>query len=190
MRGSSASSVLDSYLADVRRALACLTPAFIRGQAFGGVGRPHALIVNRGNPLYLPGAVGPVFFRIRQQYAFRQLHGPARERWELTTTEYSYTLFRAREGTAFDRDLDPRIVAWHFHSDGSDGQSRHRSPTHLHVYEALTRQQPFYDSHMPTGLVPLEAVIAYLLTDVGVPARDPNWPRILAETRNVATPLT
>lgn len=179
MRGKSASIVLDAYLAGIRQALACVTAAHVRGQQFAGVDVSHTLIVNGGNPVKLESRSGPLFFRVRQSYAFREHKGSGAERWQLTTLEYTYTLFDASDGNQFNPDLNPRIMAWHFHADEMG-----RSPTHLHVYEAITdRDNAFYESHMPTGRVSLEDVLTYLVIDLAVPPLREDWRAQLDETR-------
>lgn len=71
------------------------------------------------------------------------------------------------------------LLAYHWHPEVP---SRYRDP-HLHARLATLED---FRPHLPTGLVLLEDVIAFLITELGArPLRD-DWEIVLAEARGRA----
>jgi hypothetical protein len=88
--------------------------------------------------------------------------------WSVSTTEYIYEV-------ADERD-DP-IATFHWHPVVAQEGDEIRWP-HVHAYgarEALT----LHKLHLPTGRVSIEAVVRFLIEDLDIIPRRPDWDRIL-----------
>jgi hypothetical protein len=100
---------------------------------------------------------------VYHRFVVRQAVGQ-RARWTASTVEYVY------EVSDQAGDL---LAAWHWHP--GDHREDHAAPwPHLHAYGergALT----LHKLHLPTGRVALEAVVRFLVNDLGVLPRRPDW---------------
>lgn len=109
---------------------------------------------------------GPLGIRIRVRHSFAvTADGVDPRRWNVTTLGY----FSA----VLDAD-DRELLAYHWHRDG-------HSPItfpHHHV-GAPAGATDISKLHLPTGIVPLAAVIRLVITELGVEPRHPKWRSIL-----------
>jgi hypothetical protein len=75
------------------------------------------------------------------------------------------------------------LLAWHWHPTGTSAVTH----THLHLSGQIaplhlgrgTDPLPLADLHIPTGAVGLADVVRFLIAEVGVQPRKPNWQAIL-----------
>jgi hypothetical protein len=84
--------------------------------------------------------------------------------WAASTEEYVYQVFDER---------DDLLAAWHWHPMTQLSEDDAPWP-HLHAYgarDALT----LHKLHLPTGRVALEAVVRFLVSDLGVVPRRADW---------------
>jgi hypothetical protein len=106
---------------------------------------------------------GGLQLRIRQQF---QLVQEGRSHWRVSTVAYVCRL---------DDDAGIESVAWHWHP-----RSRVTHP-HAHVAGLAMGGR----AHLPTGRVSIESVLRFLLDDLGVPARRPDYAEVLAEAERL-----
>lgn len=77
------------------------------------------------------------------------------------------------------------ILAFHWTPE-ADPAATITSP-HLHIGSvnisdtAPLDSKTFNKLHIPTGYVSIQSVVRFLITDIGVQVRNPNWPEVLAD---------
>ncbi len=100
------------------------------------------------------------------------IHGYAVARagngWRVQTTSYSYQLFLPDERP---------LMTWHWHPEGSSPVSWPHAHIPGHVHPVDLRK-----AHVPTGRIPLEAVIRFAIEEVGVEPLRADWRALLEET--------
>jgi hypothetical protein len=101
------------------------------------------------------------------RFVVRRIDG-GRGLWTASTAEYIYRVSDAR---------DDLLATWHWHPmpqlSGDDAPW-----PHVHVYgerDTLT----LHKLHLPTGRVPLEAVVRFLILDLDVVPRRADWRAVL-----------
>jgi hypothetical protein len=104
---------------------------------------------------------------LRHRYAVSEAQGQ-RGLWAVSTAEYIYEVADER---------DDAIAAWHWHPRSGQAGDEAHSP-HLHAYGARDTLT-LHKLHLPTGRVPIEAVIRFLIEDLGVVPRHVDWSAIL-----------
>jgi hypothetical protein len=104
---------------------------------------------------------------IRHRFVVRRPEG-SHGLWTASTTEYIYRVSDER---------DDVLAAWHWHpmeqTSGDDAPW-----PHLHAYGAHDTLT-LHKLHLPTGRVGLEAVVRFLVSDLGVVPRRADWRAIL-----------
>lgn len=127
---------------------------------------PHSVVLNEGAASRLSGPNG-----YSLDFAHRYLilaPTSSQPLYRVSSREYTYEVH--------DRD-DHLVVGWHWHPRG-------RSPAtwpHLHVPRDCAHS--LGRTHPPTDRVSIEAVVAFLIKELGVrPLRD-DWERELDHTR-------
>ncbi len=115
--------------------------------------------------------------RVRLRLSLRYLvqpTGEARRSWRVAIVGYEYE---------FQDAFAQRILAYHWHPVG---RSRVASP-HLHTRQTspidLTR------AHLPTGQVPLAAVLRFAVAELGVRPLRPDWNAVLEESERALQAL-
>lgn len=91
-----------------------------------------------------------------------------------TESAYSYSIA--------DRD-GRELLAWHWHPIGSSAVTQ----THLHLSSQVPPIEigrnleplPLADLHIPTGPVDLADVARFLIAEIGVQPRKPDWQAVL-----------
>jgi hypothetical protein len=158
----------EAFLAPLRRALSCLTPAQLFVSPPAAV---RALLLSGGDlsgtDLRLRSSVidGGLLLRLRQQ--FHSVEDPdaaAAQRWHISTLAYDYRLSRATDSA--------ELLSWHWHP-------RTGVPfPHLHVTATGWNRR----SHVPSGRVSVEAVLRLLLSELGVPPKREDWANVLDDS--------
>lgn len=96
----------------------------------------------------------------------------------LRTLQYVYALTP-------ERHLEPQF-RWEYVSvPGEDNlYCRHhlQGPIPLNLFDNQNEQVTLNDLHLPTGWVPVEAVLRFCIVDLGVKPLSPNWNEILRES--------
>lgn len=91
---------------------------------------------------------------------------PRSERYKVSTKRYQHHLF----------DADGReILLFHWHP--STGQA----PPHLHVSNPAPGNPYTRRAHVPTGRVTVEAIVRFVLTELGAVPGRPDWLTVLDE---------
>ena len=171
MPGRSPREAFQRFTEPIQRTISCLTPSILlhTGAAVSDI--PHFLRLSEDPAVIGQDRLFALQFRLR--YYVVRTEGD-REPWRVQTSEYSYTL-------SWGREPGERIFAYHWHPDG-------RSPItfpHLHLYAgAQIGLQSLQNAHILTGQVPTEAVIRFLIEELGVVPLRPDWRQVLDETRS------
>lgn len=71
----------------------------------------------------------------------------------------------------------PEVIAFHWHPRGQGGNIPF---PHLHLGHAIGPVAIGAKAHVPTGRVSLEAVVAFLIRELGVRPLRPDWDDVLA----------
>ena len=101
------------------------------------------------------------------RYVIREAEGD-RGPWTASTVEYVYEV---------SDESGELIATWHWHPSTVQANDEAHWP-HLHAYgarDALT----LHKLHLPTDRVSLEAVVRFLIEDLGVVPRRDDWDAIL-----------
>lgn len=152
------------FLGPFRQAIACVTNAVLLA-GYQPMQREHALVIGGSSR-----ARGSTPLRGKHDVALRLLHGyqvgEETGTWVVHTASYAYELLLA----------DGReIVSYHYHPTGVSPVT---SP-HLHA-KGLTAPLPLGRAHIPTGRVCIEAVVRFVITELGIEPRRPDWEAVLA----------
>lgn len=131
------------------------------------------------------GGGGEIVLRVTQHYSINhQPHAITHARYEVWTTFYHYKIL--------DRS-EREIIAFHWEPSGRTSPNT-RPHVHVPAAEPVILPQPdgspvagrktyLNKLHLPTGRIGLEDVIEFLITDLQVVPRLPNWNEILDEAR-------
>lgn len=147
MPGRRPAEAVESFLAPIREAIACVAPhAYLNVK--GGYHpdkNPNALILNNGEAVRL-GRSGKSL-AVKQQYDIVE-EEEERGSYRVTTRSYIYSL----------RDSEGEIIGYHFHPESG-----------VEFCHAHFRKSPEYGKvHFPTGRVAIEEVVAMAIRDLGV----------------------
>src|ERR1700733_5403343 len=120
---------------------------------------PHPLLLKRKNNSKL-------FIDISQEIQ----QPTARNNYLVSTKSYLYSIL----------DADKKnLIGFHYHPELDEDPVMH---PHIHVYaDADKRFADFnlHKRHIPSGRVALEDVIEWLILELGVQTKQPNWQKIL-----------
>jgi predicted DNA-binding protein with PD1-like motif len=86
--------------------------------------------------------------------------------WRVASNGYWYEL-TTRDGA--------EVIAYHWHPS----QDQHVRFPHLHITGGAPSAVVTRRSHVPTGHVPLAAVVRFALAELGVRPQRPDWERVL-----------
>ena len=146
MPGRSPHRAREEFLNPLRKALSCVTRAYLHHTGGKEPGEVEALTLSQ-DPLRLgTRQCGTVQLLLGHQYRLVK-RGPV---WKVTTVKYMYHLLA-------DED-DSELVAWHWHPVTSPYP-------HVHVSCGPLGK----GAHVPTGRVSVESVLRFLIDDLGVP---------------------
>jgi len=113
--------------------------------------------------------------RLELRHRFAAMRAPVeRGPWVASTVEYVYQVFD---------EYDDMIAAWHWHPVTAQPGDQARWP-HLHAYGARDTLT-LHKLHLPTGRVSIEAVVRFLIQDLEVLPRRPDWERVLEQHEQV-----
>jgi len=115
---------------------------------------------------YVPlGGRSRLEFSVLHAYAIRG--GPLNQgRNMIGSVGYFYQL-RERDG--------PEVIAFHWHP----GRPNQPPFPHVHVQSRVGSVEISHRFHIPTGRVPIEAVVRFLITELDVQPRRDDWARVL-----------
>jgi hypothetical protein len=165
--GATAPEAVGRFLDTLQRAVSTVTRAKILTSEGGHkvVGKEHALTISRARPIALRCASGDQLqLSIAVRYEIiRRPDLPRSERFKVSTRWYQHHVLSG-DGA--------EMVSFHWHP--VTGHGPHVHLTGLPSGGLLTSR-----SHVPSGRVPIEAVLRFLLTELHVrPARG-DWPEVL-----------
>jgi hypothetical protein len=169
MPGRTPREAVEAFSAPLRESLACILPptAVLLAQGHRPDGGPYLLaLAGQRGPATLEAPV-PLGLFITHRYAVIE-SGDAPESWRVHSREYSYELTAA--------DARP-IMRWDWHPDGQAGEDPVAWP-HVHL-RGYTQPVDLSRGHVPTGRVSLEAIVRYLIRDLRVQQRRPDWAAVL-----------
>jgi hypothetical protein len=169
--GKTPAEAIEAFSAPLRDCLACVLPPTAVVHAYGqkrGDQYLLTLLGHRGEPVPLGGPHG-VGFRLAHHYAVVPAGDPD-DPFRVRSLAYYYTITTARGREA---------IAYHWHPDSEGADAAHYP--HIHV-RSYTQPLNLSHKHPPTGRVSLEAVIRFLIDELGVDARRPNYAAILDQS--------
>jgi hypothetical protein len=138
----------------------------VSADGYGATEGPHALTLEKGDPVRIRGGANGLYMRIAQQY--RIVESDSRGPWKVQTTSYAYSLFRAN-------DLQ-EVLAFHWHPTGP---SRVTTP-HLHVEGGSGVTFPrLAGAHIPTRRISIEEFLRLAINELGVRALRDDWRKVL-----------
>lgn len=165
MAGRTQAEAVQNFLDPIQHALSCLTNEIVDVKGgYHASTAPHVLTLSNQ-----PARIGrDRRFTITVVVQYRVVeHEGARGPWTVTTVAYYYTI-----GEVNGKEL----LGFHFHP-------HERSPItypHLHVYSATgIDRHGLAKTHIPTGHVPLESVLRYVVTELGVTPLRRDWADVL-----------
>lgn len=119
----------------------------------------------------MSGGQVPLGFRLRESYRIIEEHtAPARRRWRVTITDYSYTFLLRASG------LELLAFHWHPHVVAKEFP-------HVHLESGLGLQCDLIGIHVPTGRISPEDVVRFAIEELQIQPRLPNWAAVLEQTR-------
>ena len=161
MGGRSAAAARRAMLAPLQRAVSCLTTAvLIQGRTVPDA-PDYWTFQQRFTRLRGPRRLE---FSVLFAYSMlRQPHDPSS--WMIDTAGYAYQ-FREPDG--------PEVIAFHWHP----GRVRQPDFPHLHVESPRLPRS----SHVPTGIIPLIAVVRFAIVELDVEPIRPDWQQVIDDT--------
>jgi hypothetical protein len=167
---------LTEYQRQIGRVLNCVTNSWVYSAPKGA--DSYLLLSARADEDPRPDTAGSML-RIKrgkevlflQAYQWFQIIDA--DNFRISTHRYYYVVWSSK--------ADERIIDWHYH------QRKNGSfEAHLHVRDdAKTTGFSLVDRHIPTGRVPLEDVIRFVIQELKIEARDTDWKAVLEETEAV-----
>lgn len=175
MAGKTEKEAVQNYLDFLQKAASCVTKAVFRvSGGYYASDEPHSLTLGDGLPQKLPRT--NLFITVTQRYHVVQDSTPDRGPWRVTTTEYFYTLWRARGG----RGKKPeRLVSYQWHPKPGETYTY----PHVHLGPASGVEPHLQKTHVPTGRVALEDVIRYAISQLGARPLRADWMEVLEDTQ-------
>lgn len=160
MPGRRPAGAVERFISPIRDALSCVIrqPSLHSRDGYSPEQNPHALVLNRGEPVKLYRA--NVWLSVNQVYDIVEAEGE-RGPYKVSTRSYIYAL----------SDGDGEIVGFHYHPESN------MDFCHLH----FRRSAEFGKAHFPTGRVAIEEVIALAIRDLGVTPRRADYREVLGE---------
>lgn len=173
MPGSSEPEAVGQFVRVVNLALGCVVDAQTKTPTrdYSDPNRVHVLSTGVP-PLSLRAANGAARtgLSVSVQYQVMQVQDrPRSERFKVRTVRYAHQVYGV--------DSQHEIVLFHWHPETGQGLHVHVGARELTRSETrLTRQD-----HIPTGRVPVEALVRFLIADLAVKPLRSDWERVLAE---------
>lgn len=159
MAGRTPRAALADFIEPLRGVLRCVTEdGFVPGGSQPG-GPYVAFFQRRYALLRLSQGLDPIRFRVSIDYTI----DPSQDRagwWQVNRAGWVYEI---RDGAG-----DP-IVAFHWHPN-----SGRVTWPHLHAY-GTNEAVELHKLHAPTGIVTAGSVVRFLIEDLGVLPRRPDW---------------
>jgi len=173
LSGRTPAEAVDAFLEQLRRTLACVTTApLLSLGAPRGAAPGVAFLAPRERPARLQG---PQRLLLRVRHDFSTAPDPNDPtRWAVATVGYAYSILHPDQ-----REL----LAYHWHVAGN-------SPIafpHLHV-GARAGATDLSNLHLPTGSIPLAAIVRLAIAELGVDPLRQDWPSILNTALGNAAP--
>lgn len=156
LAGRNPSEAVGNFLDPLQRAASCVTRSVFRPSSNGyKAGSGHGLILNKGEPVTLPGAAR-LLLSAQLEYDLVKLSDPppgVRGPWKVATRAYRYHVLTADHC---------EVALWHWHP-GNEG---HSDP-HLHVGATQLSKDAVisHKNHHPTGRIAFEQVLLQLITE-------------------------
>ena len=169
MPGRDPAEATHAFVEVLQRAVSCICNAVFITSGYHERTEPHAVTLNRGEPVRLQGHLRLSF---SATIHFSHLMVPGQPGpWQVSLAGYRYAL-EATDGR--------ELISFHWHPR-APGEIN--SP-HLHLgAAALIGQDALGKAHIPTGIVRLEDVLWLAIDEFAVLPRRIDWRDILAETR-------
>lgn len=155
------------YLNRLQLALSTVSDGVLRVRTEQG--RPQTFGVGSGiRPAFRVQAARGTHLKLRLNERFRVTSkGEGERAWQATTVGYQYQLHT---------DDDEEILAYHWHPEDSGPDH-----PHLHISSGAGTLRPeFHRAHLPTGELPLEDFLAFVIRDFAVRPLRADYVAVLA----------
>lgn len=182
MAGQTPNEAFQNHVDPFREALQCVTQQrfTLRERARLTTGAPYAVALANMDPVPLKGAF-PLRLTVGQIVRIVATDGPADRRgpFQIRTVQYLY---------AFSTPRNQEILSFYWTPEAI-GDNIVATP-HLHIGPALTvgqtalRPGDLHKAHVPTGHIPIEAVVRLAITEFEVEPLRPDWAEILRRTHD------
>ena len=152
-----------SFLEPLKAVIGCVTSEGLVTRDTSIPGEQQTALLQDGFVILSRRNGQALSLELNHRFVVRQASDP-RGRWMASTTEYIYKVFDEQSHL---------IAAWHWHP-GAVGVEDESHWPHVHAYGARDTLT-LHRLHLPTGRVALEAVVRFLIEDLGVVPRRADW---------------
>jgi hypothetical protein len=158
--GETPHAAVQNFIHSIQQALHSVTNAVIRPDRSGGfrVGARYSTILPSAEGIRLRklDAEDSLGLKVDFQFDILREERTAQRPYRVQVRQYVYTLW--------DWQADRRMLAFHWHPD----QTPDRRLPHLHLYTASGVVPALEGRHIPSGHIPLESVLRFLIEEMNV----------------------
>jgi hypothetical protein len=161
---------VEAFLEPLQQAISCVSRAVVLRGTGEGDGHAFMTLPERWTPLQ---GAHPLDLSFLHTYSLHERDGG----WAVRSESYAYQVRWSGLGGPAE------LVAYHWHPDVVV-RGRPLIHPHLHVKPAR-RPIDLSGAHVPTGRVSIEAVVRFLVEEVGVTPQRADWEAVLAANERV-----
>ena len=164
MPGRNSKQAYEQYSDPILRVLGCITPdkLICKGGFHDSAPNRKSILTFATNPATIPKSGLTLFFL--QEFSF--VHQATEKDWKVKTHKYTYAIERA--------DDKQEVLAFHWQDQSSKVHYPHAHMDLIHISRK---------AHIPTGRVPLEDVVWFLIKELDVQPLNKKWDKIILEAR-------
>jgi hypothetical protein len=170
LAGRTPQEAVEDFLEPLREVVGCITDEGFVTRRPGSDGEQQTAAFQSGFTILERPSGDALRLELLLRYVIVQAEGE-RGLWKVSTREYIYEIADER---------DELVAAYHWHP-----QSGRITWPHVHVYGARD-SLTLHKLHLPTGCIPVESIVRFLVEDLGVQPLRPNWDEIIIR-REVAS---
>jgi hypothetical protein len=173
--GKTHAEAFDAYAKPLRAVLGCLTRETLLKTTIPGSEDQDGNTLQRFFFVKSPARLKDSGLLFDFSHYFRIVRNSETSTYRVKTISYTYEIE--------DEATRHEILAFHWEPDSP--RSRVKTP-HLHLGFALRdKTLPFHNkAHIPSGRVPVEDVVSFLISDLQVTSLNGNWSAVIAATRH------
>lgn len=175
MKEQAKQAALVSYQREVGRIVNCV--AFAWAYSYPVANDEYLMVVEPrdARPGDLSRGLTNLDLRIRRGRQVLSLR--VNQRFSITDDDLSISTIKYYYSVWLGKNL--RLIDFHYHRRQNAGPDAH---LHLRDDSGQAIRHQLLDRHIPTGRVPLEDVIRFLITEMNIEPRTQDWEQVLEET--------